>query len=165
MSSGRSRARSRRVLPATVLLLVVLLLGATLLPAASYSTADVDRGATLGITDDPQALIALDTATGVRIGHTDQLVVVTNNLQNTATMTVTLNDASATKADLVVDGISVGDEYTVDLDATESVAVDVAIPDDDTYVDEKIVFDTSADSVGIDAVATNRSATIEDTTQ
>ncbi|MFC7116332.1 hypothetical protein ACFQH2_18845 [Natronoarchaeum sp. GCM10025703] len=80
-------------------------------------------------------------------------------------MTVTLNDASATKADLVVDGISVGDEYTVDLDATESVAVDVAIPDDDTYVDEKIVFDTSADSVGIDAVATNRSATIEDTTQ
>lgn len=164
MSGGRSRRRSRRVLPALVLLLGVLLAGATLLPAASYSTGDVGRGATVGVTDDPQAILALDTAAGVRINHTDQLVVVTNDLEGAATVTVTLSDDSATKADLAVDGALVGDEYTVDLNRTESVAIDVDIPNDDSYVGDDIVFDVSADGVDIDATASNRTATIEDST-
>lgn len=164
MSRRRSRERSRRVLPVVVVVLAVVLAGATLLPASSYSTGDADRGATVGVTEDSQAILALDTSTGVRIGNTDRLVDVTNNLPSTATVTVTLSNDAATMADLVVDGVVVGDEYSLELDSTASVSIDVQIPDDQSYVGEQIVFDTSADSVDIDAVAANRSAPIEDNT-
>jgi hypothetical protein len=164
MSRGRSRTRTVRILPLAALLVAVLLVGATVLPAASYSTGDVGRGASVGVTDDPQAILGLDTASGVRIGHTDQLVVVTNNLDGAATVTVTLSDDSATKADLVVDGSNVGDEYTADLNRLESSTVDVSVGNDTTYVGESIVFDVSADGTDIDALATNRSASIEDST-
>lgn len=164
MSRDRSRTRTVRVLPLAVLVVAVLLVGATVLPAASYSTGAVDRGASIGVTDDPQAILGLDTASGVRIGHTDQLVVVTNNLDSAATVTVTLSDDSATKADLVVDGVNVGDEYTADLNQSESSTVDVSVGNDTSYVGESIVFDASADGTTTDAVAPNRSATIEDAT-
>lgn len=164
MSRGRSRTRTVRVLPIAVLLVAVLLVGATVLPAASYSTGDVGRGASLGVADDPQAILGLDTASGVRIDHTDQLVVVTNNLDSAATVTVTLDDDSATKADLVVDGVNVGNEYTTDLNRSESSTIDVYVGNDTSYVGESIVFDASADGTDIDAVATNRSAAIEDST-
>lgn len=152
------------MLPVVVVVLAVVLAGATLLPAASYSTGDAGRGATVGVTEDSQAMLALDTSAGVRIGNTDRLVVVTNDLPSTATVTVTLSDDAATMADLVVDGVVVGDEYSLELDSTASVSIDVQIPDDESYVGEQIVFDTSADSVDIDAVAANRSAPIEDNT-
>jgi hypothetical protein len=164
MSRGRSRTRTVRILPLAVLLVAVLFVGATVLPAASYSTGDVGREASLGVADDPQAILGLDTASGVRIGHTDRLVVVTNNLDGAATVTVTLSGDSATKADLVVDGSNAGDEYTVDLNRFESSTVDVSVGNDTSYVGESIVFDTSADGIDIDAVATNRSAQIEDST-
>lgn len=164
MSRRRSRVRTVRALPLTVLLIAVIFVGATVLPAASYSTGDIDRGAALGVADDLQAIIGLDTASSVRIGHTDQLVVVTNNLDSAATVTVTLSDDSATKADLVVDGVNVGDEYTVDLDRSESSIIDVSVTDDDSYVGDRIVFDTSADGTTTDALARSRSATIEDST-
>lgn len=165
MSRRRSRTRSRRVLPMLVVILGVVLLGGTLLPAASYSTGTVDRGASVGVTDDPMALLALDTAAGVTIGQTDQLVVVTNNLESAATVTLTLDDDSATKADLVVDGTTVGDAYTVDLARSASVAIDVAIPADASSVGDDIVFDVSADSSDVDAVVTNRRAPIEEASQ
>jgi hypothetical protein len=164
MSRGRSRTRTVRILPLAVLLVAVLFVGATVLPAASYSTGDVGREASLGVADDPQAILGLDTASGVRIGHTDRLVVVTNNLDGAATVTVTLSGDSATKADLVVGGSNAGDEYTVDLNRFESSTVDVSVGNDTSYVGESIVFDTSADGIDIDAVATNRSAQIEDST-
>lgn len=164
MSSGRSRRRSRRVLPTVVLLLGVLLTVGTLLPAASYSTGDAGRDATVGVTDDPQAMLGLDTASSVRTGHVDPLVNVTNDFESTATVTVTLNDDSATKVDLVVDGANVGDEYTIDLNRSETVAIDVDVPDDDSYVNDNVVFDVSADGTDIDAVASNRTTTIEDGT-
>jgi hypothetical protein len=164
MSRGRSRTRTVRILPLAVLLVAVLFVGATVLPAASYSTGDVGREASLGVADDPQAILGLDTASGVRIGHTDRLVVVTNNLDGAATVTVTLSGDSATKADLVIDGSNAGDEYTVDLNRFESSTIDVSVGNDTSYVGESIVFDASADGIDIDAVATNRSAQIEDST-
>lgn len=165
MSRRRSRTRSRRVLPLLVVFLGVILIGGTLLPAASYSTGAVDRGTSVGVADDPTALLALDTAAGVRIGQTDQLVVVTNNLGSAATVTLTLGDDSATKADLVVDGATVGDSYTVDLAQAGSVTIDVAIPADDSYVGDDIVFDVSADSSDVDAVVTDRRVPIEGASQ
>jgi hypothetical protein len=64
----------------------------------------------------------------------------------------------------VVDGSNAGDEYTVDLNRFESSTVDVSVGNDTSYVGESIVFDASADGIDIDAVATNRTAQIEDST-
>lgn len=165
MTRRRPRRRTRRVLPLTIAVLAIVLGGATLVPAASYSTGDVSRGTAVGVTDDPQGLIALDTATGVRIGHTDRLVVVTNNLDSAATVTVSLHDGSATFAELVVDGTRTGDSHTVELDPAASVGIDVEIPDDGSLVGDDIVFDTSADSAALDAVLRDRRAPIEDSSQ
>lgn len=159
--SGRSRHRSRRVLRVAVLLAVVLLIGATVLPAASYSTSDVSRGAAVGVVDDPAASLSLDTAENVSVGTVNRLVVITNGFDSMATVSITLTNASPENASLVVGGASVGDSYSTDLTTGASLTVDVDVPDDGTLEGSDIIFDTTGDTGDIDASAPGRSVPIE----
>lgn len=159
--SGRSRRRSRRVLPAAILLAVVMLAGAAVLPAASYSTGDVSRGAAVDVVDDPAASLSLDAAANVSVGSVDQLVVITNGFDSTATVSITLTSASPANASLVVGGASVGDSHSTDLSPGASLTVDVDVPDDGTLDGSDIVFDTTADTGDIDASAPGRTVPIE----
>ncbi|NHX37771.1 MULTISPECIES: hypothetical protein [Halolamina] len=161
--SGRSRRRSRRVLPVVVLLTAVLLVGAAVLPAASYSTGDVDRGAGVDVVNDQEASLSLDTAANVSVGTVDQLVVVTNGFESTATVSVSLTSASPANASLVVGGASVGDAYSTDLGPGASLTVDVDVPDDDSLDGSEIVFDAAAETGDIDATASGRRVPIEGT--
>lgn len=159
--SGRSRHRSRRVLPVVVLLAAVLLTGATVLPAASYSTSDVSRGAAVGVVDDPAASLSLDTAANVSVGTVDRLVVITNGFDSTATVSITLTSMSPENASLVVGGASVGDSYSTDLSTGSSLTVDVDVPDDSALDGSEIVFEVTADTKDIDATVPGRSVPIE----
>jgi len=158
---SRRRRRSRRVLPFAVLLAAVLLAGAAVLPAASYSTSDVSRGAAVGVVDDPEATLSLETASNVTVGAVEQLVVVTNGFGATATVAVALTGASPANATLVVEGASVGDSYSTELGPGASLTVDVDVPDDGTLDGAEIVFDTTADTGGVDATAPGRRVPIE----
>ncbi|MHC3439828.1 hypothetical protein ACYJ1Y_17495 [Natrialbaceae archaeon A-gly3] len=155
---SRSRSRSTRVLPLAVIVVVVLLWGATILPAASYTTAGVDRGAAFGVAEDQNAILGLEIAPEVTAGSTDELVVITNRFGTDVTVTVTLDSDSTSNGDLVVDGTNEGDEASIALGPDEHVTIDVDVAsetDGDT-----LVFHVSADGTGMTGTVTDRSTTI-----
>lgn len=156
-----TRRRSRRVLPLTVVLLVVLTFGASVLPAASYSAANVDRGLSAGVADDSDAVLGLTIVENVTVGTTTRLVVVTNNLGSDATVTVSLASDSAAKGDLSANG-QTGDELSVALAAGNSLTVDVTVANESANVGTDLVFHVTADGVGISATVDGRRTTITD---
>lgn len=156
-----TRRRSRRVLPLTVALLVVFALGASVLPAASYSAANVDRGLSAGVADDPNAVLGLTIVENVTVGTTEQLVVVTNGLGSDATVTISLSSESASKGDLSVDG-QTGDELSVALAAGNSLTVDVIVANESANVGTDLVFHVTADGSSISATVDGRRTTITD---
>lgn len=161
MNRGRSRSRSTRAMPA-VLLVVILLFGVSILPAASYSTADVDRGASLGVVDDPDAAVGLEITENVSVGSHEQLVVVTNRLGTEVTVTISLDDGSTSKGNLSLTSGETGDTVSFTLADGASQQVDVDVADDSTLDGETLVFHVSADGPGIEASVTDRQTDITD---
>lgn len=157
-----TRRRSRRVLPLTVALLVVLALGASVLPAASYSAANVDRGLSAGVADDPNAMVGLTITENVTVGTTEQLVVVTNGLGTDATVTVSLASGSMSKGNLSANGAT-GDELSFTLAAGGSQTVDVAVANESANVGTDLVFHVTAAGSGVTATVDGRRTTITDT--
>lgn len=159
--SRRSRSRSSRALPVAVLV-IALLCGVTILPAASYSTADVGRGTALGVADDPNAILGLDVTDNVTVGTTDQLVVVTNGFDTDVTITVTLRDDSTAMGNLSAPDGSTGDTVSFSLATGTSKTVDVDVADDSGIAGEELYFHVSAEAADVDATASDRQTTITD---
>lgn len=162
MTARRSRTRSVRGLQGSLILLAVLLVAVTVFPAAAYSTGDAGRGVTVSVADDPDALLAIETAASVRTGHVDRLVVVTNGLGRGATVTVSLTPEAASKGELVIDGARVGDTYSATLSHSEGFALDIDIPADSSDVGDDIVFDVTAETASARMSAPGRRVPIED---
>ncbi len=156
---SRRYSRSRDSLGVVLVAVLILLCLASALPAASFSTAGVDRGVSAGVTDDPNAILGLAISQSVTLGTTDDLVVVTNDLGSDATVTVTLRSDSTGKGDLSVNGVT-GDEVSFDLAAGSSQRVDVVVSADPAYADTQLYFHVSADTAGLDGTVTDRQTTI-----
>lgn len=159
---GRTRTRSNRALWLAVVLGVGLLCGATILPAASYTIAGVDRGTSAHVADDSNAVLGLVIADNVTIGTTEQLVVITNDLGTDATVTVSLSSGSTSKGDLSANGVT-GEEVSFTLAAGYSQTVDVVVVNDPANVGTDLVFHVTADGDGLDATVNDRRTTITDT--
>lgn len=159
MSRRRPRARSARTIP-TVLVIAMLLFGVSVLPATSYSTAAVDRGASMGVADDPDAALGLVIADNVSIDTREQLVTVTNRLGEDVTVTVSLADGSTSKGTLAVDGGETGDTVSFALATGASQQVDVDVANESAYVGDSLVFHVQADGTTIDATADDRQTEI-----
>jgi hypothetical protein len=143
-----------------VLVVVMLLFGVTILPAASYSTADVDRGASLGVADDPDAALGLVIAENVSVGTHEELVVVTNRLGGDVTATVALDDSSTSKGTLSVASGETGDSVSFTLAEGASQQVDVDVANDSALAGDTLVFHVSANGTGIDAAVNDRQTAI-----
>lgn len=155
----RRRSGPRRGPWLVVAVALACLCLASALPAASYSTANVGRGVSAGVVDDPNAMVGLSVAQSVTMGTTDDLVVVTNGLGSDATFTVSIRNDSTAKGDLSVNGAT-GDRVDFDLAAGASQQVDVAVTNDTAYADTYLYFDVRADSAGLDATVSDRKTTV-----
>ncbi len=144
----------------TILVVVMLLFGVSILPAASYSTAGVDRGASLGVADDPDAALGLVITDNVSVGTHEELVVVTNRLGSDVTATVSLDDGSTSKGTLSVAGGETGDSVSFTLAAGASQQVDVDVANESTLAGDELVFHASANGTGIDATVNDRRTAI-----
>ncbi|WP_136716510.1 hypothetical protein [Halorientalis salina] len=60
-------------------------------PTAAFTSATFDRGSTVGVTDDADGLLGLDVASSVTAGGSSRLVTVTNRLDRTVTVAVSLD--------------------------------------------------------------------------
>jgi hypothetical protein len=144
------------VFPTLVVAVAIIVCGASVLPAASYSTTGVDRGASLGVADDPDAMLGLVITDNVSIGENQELVTVTNRLDADATVTVALHDDSTSKGTLSVKGGETGDtvSFTLADGSSETVYVDVA--NESSIVGDELIFRVSADSADVDGTANDR---------
>ena len=129
--------------------------------AGAFSTAGVDRPASIDVTSDPAGVLGVDVATSVRVNATDPLVNLTNRLGRPATVTVELRSASADRGDLVVNGRNEGDRVSMTLDRGESVRIDASVPDNSSLVGESIRFDVRGSATGLRVSANDRSVPIE----
>lgn len=164
------RERSRRRGPRSPLPALVLVVGAVLVAAAvfgsagmgtaSFDTGRLDRGGTVGVTDDETAAHRLDVADAVHVNATSPLVNVTNRLGTDVTVTVSLRDDSTHVGDLVVHGAVVGNRASFDLDAGATRTVAIAIPDDDGLAPGAVYFHANASGGTVDVRAPDRSAPV-----
>lgn len=161
---SRRRRRSRRrsgsgagwSVAAALAALVVVLAATTALPAASFDHGDSPRGTGANVTDDPNAVQALDNAADVRINATDRLTTVTNHLGRSVTVTVALRSDSRHIGDLVVDGTVEGNRTSFALGTGASQDVSVEIPDDSSLTDETVYFHVESTDPGIRVNASDR---------
>jgi hypothetical protein len=108
-----------------IVLLAVLLVGAlTAFPASSFTSASVDRSATVSIADDDSGLLTLYKADSVRKNKRDVLVSVVNNANRPLDITVTgptgaVLYGDGTNDDEVVtfNDVSDGSENTVEVES------------------------------------------------
>jgi hypothetical protein len=107
------------------LLVVALALGAVLftaVPAASFTTATVSRGANVGVVNDESGVTGLDVRGFVFCSG--PVVTVTNNLPDAATATVSLDNGQSV-ADLRGPDGDIGDSVSFGLASGESGTVAV----------------------------------------
>lgn len=96
----RTRARGGRSTSAVRLLLAVAILvsvvaAVTALSTTAFTSVSVSRSSTAAVTDDTTGLLGLDVAGRVSAGSSDRLVTVTNRLDSTLDLTVSLDESSA----------------------------------------------------------------------
>lgn len=156
---SRSRRRGGRPWHVTLALaLVAVAVLGSFVPATSFTTGTVDRGSSVDIVADSDAVLALDISTGLQAGSTQLLVNVSNYLGQSVSVTISLDDGS--EGDLVVGGTNEGDSTTVDLAQNGSQEIDIDVPCD-VPAGETVAF--SFDVSGNDlAVSTGRSADVTD---
>lgn len=109
-------------------LVVALVLAVTMVvaPASTYTTGTVDRGAGLAVASDPNAVIAVDTPDTSGTSPSGELVTVTNRLDVSQTVTVSL-DNKTNEYDLSTmqnDMSGSADSVRVELSPGASVQVD-----------------------------------------
>lgn len=155
---GRSRRRSR--VPTVAAIFALLLAGSLVVPAGSFTTSSASRGSSLDVVSDSEGSHTLDIAASVTVGQTNRLVTVTNNLGADVTVTVRLRSDSTEKGDLVVDGVTEGDEATFSLAADSSRSADINVTSDQTLDTERIYFDVRASSSGLTVESPDRYTSI-----
>ncbi|WP_139043133.1 hypothetical protein [Haloferax massiliensis] len=139
---------------------IAALVGATVLPAASFTTAEVDREATVSVVDDSNAIHNLAVASSVTIGQTSRLVTVTNDLETDVSVEIALRADSSDKGALVVDGTSVGDSYTFSLPMGTSRDIDIDVVSDSTLDGERVYFSVNATGTGLTVTAPDRNVSL-----
>lgn len=151
--------RCHTILPLRYVTALVVV-GAVLsgIPAASFTSADLTRGSSATVVDDPTGVLSLDVAASVQKNNRERLVDVTNNLGKTVSVTVTLQDGS--QGDLYIgSGDTTGsDSVTFNLadGATQTIEVQTTgNPNTDMY------FDVTATATAIDITMNNRFTTIQ----
>lgn len=146
--------------PSVALVLTVLLLGSLVVPAGSFSTASVPRGTAIDVVSDSEGSHNLDVAGSVTVGQTDRLVTVTNNLGTDVTVVIRLRADSTEKGDLVIDGVSHGDEVSFSLATGSTRSVDLNVSSDQALDGEQVYFHANASGSGLTVEAPDRSTTI-----
>jgi len=152
----RTHPRHRNWWRVALVVSIAVLLGATVLPAGSFTTAEVNRGVTASVVDDSNAIHNLAVASSVTIGQTSRLVTVTNDLGRDVSVEVALRADSTDKGDLVVDGTNVGDSYTFSLATGTSREIDIAVVSDSTLDGQQIYFGVNATATGLTVTAPDR---------
>lgn len=117
-SRGGGR-RGRRLLVVAIALGAVLF---TAVPAASFTTATVNRGADVGVVGDGSGVTGLDVQGFILCSGS--IVTVTNNLPDATTATVSLDNGQSTAELRGPDG-DTGDSVSFGLASGESGTVDV----------------------------------------
>ena len=147
---------------ALAVLLAVLLVVAPL-PAISFSTGSVDRGAGIGVAADEDALVALNVSPSLSANATNCLVVVTNNHDRTITATVSLDSGSQDDVDLLVPlgGMGNTDSVTVDVSAGASQRIEASVGSNASGT--TVVFDASATTDDSSMELPDRSSPVTDT--
>lgn len=120
----------------------------------------LDRNATLDVVSDQNGIVGLGVNDTVRIGNTDDMVSVTNNVNREMTVTVTLDPAYQTAGDLVVNGVNYGDTATVTLSPNASETVEVDLATGCSLDGETLTYDLDGNATTFDGNAP-RSAVIE----
>lgn len=146
---------------AAVSLVVVAMLLSNGIGAAAFTTGSVDRSSSVGVAADVDGLYGLDTAAAVHTNTTGRLVTVTNRLDRDVTVTVTLDASAADLGDLVVNGITRGDQASFSLVPGDSQRVDIAVPENQSIVGQTVSFHAEASAAGLSVSAENRSVPIE----
>lgn len=165
MSGPRRRTRQRSSTGGSftslcgILIIAMLIVGVSV-PSASFSHGEVPRGAAVDVTTDTNAAHALGVAQAVYINDTSELVNVTNHLGRDVTITVTLRSDSDHIGDLVVDGVTSGNETTFDLAEGTTERVKIEIPDDSSLTDETVYFHVNATNPGLTVKAPDRKAPV-----
>lgn len=146
----RSTDRHRVV----VVVLAMLALAALVIPAASYTTADLSRSGSITVTDDSDGLLGLDTAAAVCENSIDQrLVMVTNSFDHRLDVTITLG---STETATFTDG-STEALRTLEPSATTSVDVDVSGVSGDS-----MVFSVTGTGTGLSVTMADRTVAVEE---
>lgn len=151
MTKRRRSTDRHRVM---MVVLAALALGALVIPAASYTTADLSRSGSITVTDDSNGLLGLNTVTAVCANSTDQrLVTVTNSFNHRVDVTITL---SSTETATFTDG-STEALRTLEPDATTSFDIDVSGASGDS-----VVFSVEGDGTGLSVTTADRPVAIEE---
>lgn len=156
----RTHPRRRRNWPVIFAVVTVLLVGSLIVPAVSFTTARVDRGSTFNVVSDSEGIHNLNVSQSVTVGQTNRLVTVTNHLGSDVTITVRLRSDSTKYGDLVVDGVTKGNETSFQLAAGSTQTVDLAVTDDQTFDGERVYFDIDATAPGLTVKAPDRNVPI-----
>lgn len=142
----RSTDRHRVVL----VVLMALTIGALVIPASSYTTAELCRSGSIDVAADLDGLLTLDIADAVCAGETDRLVTITNGFDREVTVTVILTTDTAT--------FDSGDSKTTPLSIDETAEFDVTVDD---AAGDTVAFSVEADGTGLSATA-DRTVPIEE---
>ncbi|WP_323676167.1 hypothetical protein [Halorubellus sp. PRR65] len=140
--------------------LVVALAGWQGVVASGYTSGDAARHSDAAVTADDGAAHGLAVNDSVSVNASDRLVTVTNRLGREVTVTVALDPDSRDVGELVRDGASAGDTATFALAAGASEQVSIDVPDDGSLDGRDVVFDVTADDVGLWVNASNRSVPV-----
>ncbi|WP_128081366.1 hypothetical protein [Haloferax sp. ATB1] len=156
----RTHPRHRSRWPAVLGVVIVVLVGASVVPSSSFTATQVDRGATFSVVADSQAILGLDVPPTVTVNRTTRLVTVTNDLGTDVSVEVVLRADSTDKGDLVIDNTTVGDTAGISLSTGESQAVYIDVVSDPTLDGEQIYFGVNASGTGLTVTAPDRSVSI-----
>lgn len=161
MASRRKRQRGKSGVAVqtrrlALLALAMFFLIGILLPTGAFSLVDASRIGSIGVAGDSNADLGLGVFSCIEKNTVDPLVTVTNNLEETVDVTVSLVDggmgtlfASGQSGDSVTFSLGVGNSDTVDMEATAGGPYPKS-------------FDFTIDAAGADtSVSATRSSQIE----
>lgn len=136
---------------------VVVLAG----PSNLFTALTLPRGSSSDVVSDPSSVVGLDT-THVGAGTNRELTTITNQFQQSITVTVSLTGDSVDQATLYADGINHGDTVTFDSVASgANVSVNASVKCKDSLVGQSITYDIEATGAGINGTIQDRSVPIE----
>jgi hypothetical protein len=119
-----------------VLLVVVVALAGVAVPAASFTTADVPRGASVSVTQDTDGIVGLDKATSVQAGEKERLVTVTNNNDQTVDVTITFENPGRG----YLTAANTGQRNSVELTLTQGESQDIIACTDGNNAEARFSF-------------------------